>query len=498
MRRAEYVAAAVRYYKALLDGKQNISTEISDLKRTYNRGNYTKGLAFGQDKRLLSTAIQGHIGEKVGVVKVVNGKFLVESKFQPRMGDAFKILRNGKEIGGAIFLKTEGKCFVLSSKQRLKNGDGVFITTDTAVNERVLSSRKIESLKIGLYFAVGQPAKAICGDLVIEGETPLLSAQTRPLTQEELKACFLKTDGLPVCIEFEQITLQGNIFIPKSELNAIRRRFYEAVCERIAKGNNTPYEVQELSLPILSANNTKTTVIASDFDGVETDIAVYKADDFSKTLPPSFIDGNFEKYIYYPSFANAADLATISAWIKEGNIDGIYAENFGGIAFAKTHKIKLFAGTGFNLINSLSIAELLKEDVSYYAISKEANTEEISALGGKGAFVFSLGDIKVMDLCYCPFEKTCARCDRKSIYSLTDEGGRVFPVRRYVAADGNCRFEVYNCAKLIGSGIKGIGQLLDLTLVQDKRAAIQAKDSETQQKKLYANYTSGHYKRGVL
>ena len=103
-----------------------------------------------------------------------------------------------------------------------------------------------------------------------------------------------------------------------------------------------------------------------------------------------------------------------------------------------------------------------------------------------------------MDLCYCPFEKTCARCDKKSIYSLTDEGGRVFPVRRYVAADGNCRFEVYNCAKLIGSGIKGIGQLLDLTLVQDKRAAIQAKDSETQQKKLYANYTSGHYKRGVL
>ena len=55
MRRPEYVAAAVRYYRLLLDGgteKEKVAA-LSDLKRTYNRGNYTKGLAFGQDKRFL-------------------------------------------------------------------------------------------------------------------------------------------------------------------------------------------------------------------------------------------------------------------------------------------------------------------------------------------------------------------------------------------------------------------------------------------------------------
>lgn len=498
MRRAEYVAAAVRYYKALLGGSQNVSAEISDLKRTYNRGNYTKGLSFGQDKRLLSTAIQGHIGEKVGVVKVMNGKFLVESKCKPRIGDAFKILRDGKEIGGAIFVKTEGKCFVISSKQRLKNGDGVFITTDTQVNERVLSSHKCASLKISLYFSEGELPKASCGEVVIEGENALLSAQNRPLSKEELQACFLKTDGLPISIEFEEIILNGNIFIPKSELNAFRRRFYEALCEKVTKGDNRQYEYEELSLPILQGKNEKTAVISNDFEGIETDVAIYKADDFTKPLPQSFIDGTFEKYVYYPPFANNADLLAISGWIKEGKIDGIYAENFGGLAFAKAHNVKVFAGTGFNLINTLSIATLLKENVSYYAISKEANAEEAAALVSERAFALSLGDIKLMDLCYCPFGKTCASCDKKAVYTLTDEGGRAFPVRRYIAGDGSCRFEVYNCAKLIGTGVKNAGKLLDISVIEDKIATVQAIDSETEQKKLYQNYTSGHYKRGVL
>ncbi len=54
MRRAEYVSAAVRYYRGLLDGadEKERNEALSDLKRTYNRGNFTKGLAFGQDKRL--------------------------------------------------------------------------------------------------------------------------------------------------------------------------------------------------------------------------------------------------------------------------------------------------------------------------------------------------------------------------------------------------------------------------------------------------------------
>ena len=74
MRRPEYVAAAVKFYKNIND------KNLSDLKRTYNRGNYTSGLAFGQDKSFISSAVQGHIGEYVGVLKVENAKYICLGK----------------------------------------------------------------------------------------------------------------------------------------------------------------------------------------------------------------------------------------------------------------------------------------------------------------------------------------------------------------------------------------------------------------------------------
>ena len=105
MRRPEYVAAAVKYYRNLIDNCENSINlnDLSDLKRTFNRGNYTKGLAFGQDKSFISSSVQGHIGEFVGVIRVENGKFLCQTRQKFVKGDCFKILRDGKEVGGATF-----------------------------------------------------------------------------------------------------------------------------------------------------------------------------------------------------------------------------------------------------------------------------------------------------------------------------------------------------------------------------------------------------------
>lgn len=495
MRRPEYVAAAVRYYRRILDGKADLEGTLSDLKRTYNRGNYTKGLVFGQDKRFLSTAIQGHIGEKVGVVKVVNGKFFVESKFLPKQGDAFKILREGKEVGGASFSKAEGRGFTLFSKTRLKNGDGVFITTDTSVNERVLQGERKGAIVLQLSFQVGERAKVKCGDVEVCSEQPLDRAASRPLTREELIACFKKTDGLPVDVNFSEIELSGDIFIPKSGLNALRRAFYQALKKRITGGRQVLHK--QFELPVFAGKNQKIAVIADDFKGVKADIAIYKPDDFSAELPQNFLDGKFEKYLYLPSFYQEEDLIKLWQNAKD-KIEGIYAENYGQLLFAKECGWKVFAGTGFNLFNGVALQTLLDYDcVAYYAISKEANMQEASGLVSDKAFVLSSGNIKVMDLCYCPFGKTCSACDKKPVYMLTDENGRVFPVRRYLSAGGACRFEVYNCADLIGQGVPCAGKLLDLTLVSDKEGASKA-DTDEKQKGIYEKYTSGHLKRGVL
>lgn len=496
MRRPEYVASAVQYYRAVLDGK-NSERALSNLKRTYNRGNYTKGLAFGQDKRFLSTAVQGHIGEKIGVVKVINGKYIVETSFVPQTGDAFKILRTGEEIGGAYFERAEKKGFSLRSKARLKNGDNVFITTDTAVNETLLSlTRKKPNVAISLYFVENQLPVAEWGDVRVVGEKPLQSAQNRPLTENELVDCFSKTDTLPVEVTFSSVLVSGDIFIPKSELNAFRRAFFAQIEQTFI--NVRKQEIyQPLSVDTLHGTNSKTTVISDDFTDIATDIAVYKPKSFSGDLPETFTQGVFEKFIYYPAFCTLEDEKALEKHIRKYGL-GVYAEGYGGVRFAQSLQAPLFVGTGLNVTNLIALDGWLKTGAVYVALSKELNEKELSALSCEKVFALSSGDIKLMDLCYCPFGKTCEKCDKQEAYVLTDENGRKFPVRRYLSANGNCRFEVYNCANLVSKGGNGIGKLLDVSVTQNKSLAVESKDSEEKQKEVYDMYTSGHLKRGVL
>lgn len=499
MRRAEYVGAAVRYYRGLLDGTGNNTLALSDLKRTYNRGNYTKGLAFGQDKRFLSTSVQGHLGEKVGVVKVMNGKYFVETRFSPLQNDAFKVLRGGVEVGGGTVEKTTGKGFYLFSKTRLKNGDGVFITTDTAVNARVLSARKTGSVSVKLTFQTGEYALAECNGVQVYSTEKLQQATGRALTKEELESCFLKTDGLPIEVSFSDVQLSKDVFVAKSVLNAFRREFYKRLSETVAKNGHKEYPLAEIPTVKLTGENKKTAIIASDFQDVAVDIAIYKPNDFQVSVPNGFKNATFEKYLYYPPFCTSADEKSFEKMLSECTFDGVFTENYAGIMFASAHGLKLFAGVGLNLLNRVSLHELLQEDnLAYYTLSKEGNEKELSCLIGEKAFVLSSGDLKLMDLCYCPFGKTCSACDRRSMYTLTDENGRAFPVRRYLDGVGACRFEVYNCAKLVGRGIKGAGQLLDCTLTQDLSQALALKDDEERQKQAYSQRTFGHFNRGVL
>lgn len=516
MRRAEYVAAAVKYYRFLIEKADNRQTEqaLSDLKRTYNRGNYTRGLAFGQDKRLLSQSVQGHIGEKVGVVKAVDGKYRVESRFFPQKGDSFKILRAGKEVGGATYEKSERQGFLISSKTRLLNGDGVFVTTDASANARALAGEKKIPAALSLRFALNERATAEGNGAFVRSEEILSAAQSSPLTEEDVKSCFLKTDSLPVDVRFEKIEIQGNVFFAKSRLNAFRRAFYENLFSLRTKTERTDYAFDFSAFSVTPSKATETkkiAVISSDFsflsDGnpQRIDVAIYKPNDYGAELDSAALEGDFEKYLYYPAFTTEADREAIKEAVKRYRFSGVYAENYAGAAFARENGFGLFAGAGFNLTNRIAVNELLKlENLDYFTVSKELDEREqraIALLAPEKSALIVCGDIKLMDLCYCPFGKTCAECDKKPVYTLTDEDGRKFPIRRYKSASGECRFEVYNCAELVGTGgaafVGGI-KTLDLSVFAARSYALEALESESAQKGLYRNYTSGHRKNSVL
>ena len=447
MRRPEYVAAAVKYYKNIND------KNLSDLKRTYNRGNYTSGLAFGQDKSFISSAVQGHIGEYVGVLKVENAKYICLGKNKFDKGCGFKVLRGGKEVGGGIYGGETKSGFIISTRDRLKNGDKVFVTTDAALNERLLSVKKSIGIKINIKLLAGKPAFAKINGFEFSDGQPLESAHSRPLTKEEIIRCFRKVDGYPFEPECEVET--DGVFVAASVLNAFRRKVYAEYYEEISKNTNKPIS-PEIALPtIKSSKNKKTAVISTDLKSVDADIGILKLNSFE--IPNANFSG--EKFLYIPPYLTDAETQKILK-IAEG-FDGIYCDGYFGIKLAEKLNKPLFAGTGFNLTNALSLNGC---PAKYKCVSKELTVKEADLLAGENVFYLSSGNIKVMDLIYCPFEKKCASCDKLREYTLTDEAGRKFPLRRYETSE--CRFEVYNCGGLVPTECKA-GKLADRTLEKD-------------------------------
>ncbi len=488
MRRAEYVAAAVKYYRHIVDDCLE-RDDLSHLRRTYNRGNYTKGLAFGQDKSFLSSAIQGHIGEYIGIVKVVNGKYVCQTKEECSEGDAFKILRDGREVAGAIFVvKTNGGIIIDSSK-RLKNGDKVFITTDNSLNCTLLDSQiHLKEINISINIAVERfPEVTINGHRFV-GQTLLEQAQTRSLTVDDIINCFNKVDLYPFKPKYEVIKIEGEVFLPKSLLNDLRRMAYSNYFDLLLNGKNI--DILSYTPNKCRKSSNKLAVIANDLSQVNANIGILKLSDYNKFSEELIQNFNGQKYLYLPPYMTSQEIDDLSDVVRF--FDGIYCDNYFAVQVCKTYNLKLFAGCGFNLANSIAINGVQAE---YLVLSKELSFAEAKPFMGENFFMLSAGNIKVMDLIYCPFKKTCSKCDKLMQYSMTDENGRVFPIKRYIIGN-NCRFEVYNCASLI-SEEQSFNALLDLSL-EDNTNEIIANYKNKTLKQIYKNYTKGHLYNSVL
>ncbi len=469
MRRPEYVAAAVSYYRRILDGTP-IQNSLSDLKRTYNRGNYTKGLAFGQDKSLISSAVQGHIGEFAGIIKVENSKYICQSRLKFNKGDGFKVLRDGKEVGGGLFGNEVKGGFTVNTRDRLKNGDKVFITTDTALNESLRTKKAFIHVKIQATLISGQPASALIdGTEIIGGQIPE-PARTRPLTEEEIIRCFDKTDGFPFKPQTEVLT--DGVFIAASALNAFRRKVYTEYFEKISSSHNARLNL-DIEVPDIAVTpNNKTAIISTDLNGKEADVGILKIKCFSDDVSKRVQNFKGEKFLFVPPYLNGEEIQKISEIADY--FDGLYCDNYFGYVLAKQLNKYFFAGSGFNFTNTVSLVNC---DARYICLSKELTVAEANLLSTSNTFTLSSGNIKVMDLLYCPFEKKCSTCDKREHYMLTDGDGRKFPLRRYNFTD--CRFEVFNCADLKTDG--GItGKLTDCTLNNENK-----------------NFTRGHSVTGI-
>lgn len=489
LRSAEYVSAATEYYRNILDGK-NPEESYRKLRRAFNRGNYTKGLAFGQDSNLISAKTPGHIGETVGTVFACDKHELRFRSEQCGQGDCFKILRGGAECGNGVVRQAKNGICIARYSGSAAAGDEIAVTSPQGEKKE----KKCLPLAVRIRLLAGEHGEFIAESKGItyrvETAHPLEPAINAEIREEDVVSCFQKTDRYPFRPEIKVET--EHIFLPKSTLNACRRELYEKVFN--GKNHNKKYNDFIVNYDTHNQiENHRLAVIVNhpaEMPAAVTD-AIFAPDDYAdQEAIERFLSraSGCEKYLYLPAFFNCADAELLKRAVKD--FEGFYAENLSGAELARACGKKCFLGTGCNFTNGISLNAFEKA-----AVSREIDLK--SAARYEKNYAFTLGKIPVMLLIYCPFGKRCNNCGLGHRLELKDGENRKYAVRRYRLT--TCRFEIYNPQDLVADSENIKSRLYDFRLYGENliKELFAVGDQTEKLKKLLPDHTAGNTVRGM-
>jgi len=471
-RRPQYVAQTTATYRKILDNNfVSSEKDIDDLKKIYNRGNYTNGY-LNNNSNIIYHQAQGHIGLKIGELAKIKNQWVAKSNMYLHDGDAFKIFRNNIEVGNAYCTESsKGGYAKLSVSENCKIGDEINITTSISQiaqldsNSKTLTAQAIFKGKIG-----NKPTLTLSyNDLTItvEGNDILQQAINYPLTIDAISQQLKKTGNTHFTISNIDIDID-NIFLPVSTLNALRRLAIEKLEHTIlinynAKLNRSNKQ-QNLTINQFTTthNSAKESICIyldehSKLENLDNStILIYKPNDYNlnwaKDLATKDVDNL--RFLDLPNFATESDYAVLKSILKTKAFNGVVVNNLYGIYLAKELNLKIILGLGMNIFNLQSLVTLAKIcDNNYYGYfySQELTINEILSFGNDDGFIFANGEICLMTLAHCPLhvnlKSDCGKCkynNQKIVY--IDKTNREFSLKRKRIA--KCYWELFNCLPL--------------------------------------------------
>lgn len=249
----EYVANVTQVYRKALDKinvspQKNITVREKDqynLEMAFSRGLYT-GWFEGINNQQL---VHANFGKKRGVylgevTRINNEQITLKLQAPVKPGDGV-VFDSGhpevKEEGGRIYeVIPKGKEVILTfgrdnlNLRKIHIGDKVWKTSDPELDKQIRQSYGGENpqftrpINIDIYGEIGEKLIAIAEDelgniVKIESEILIVEAHTKPLSTERLKEQFGRLGNTPFYLDTFSNHLNGNIMLPVSELNRMRR-----------------------------------------------------------------------------------------------------------------------------------------------------------------------------------------------------------------------------------------------------------------------------------
>ncbi len=259
----EYVANITRIYREALDKLctapsatdappvNNLEAPVSpqtahyDMEMAFSRGLYTGWFRGTNNQELVHARFGKKRGVYLGEVRrVLSDSVTIElqSPLKPGDGVVFDAGRpETDEEGGRVYeIKQRGVEAVLHFGQgdidfsRLHVGDKLWKTSDPELDRRLRQSFEGDvpkfrrGIRLEVHGAAGTPMTLVASDeqghvAKVESSIPLVLATKRPLSTEKLREQLGRLGGTPFQLAALENCLTGEVMLPVSEMNRMRR-----------------------------------------------------------------------------------------------------------------------------------------------------------------------------------------------------------------------------------------------------------------------------------
>ena len=490
----EYVAAVTRVYRKAIDaaeaGAGTVASEEDRyaLEMVFSRGLSTGWLNGVNNQELVHARFGKKRGAYVGRISTIGTDWI---EFEADGGDA--ALKNGdgvvfdtggntdREQGGRIY-EVQGRRFFLKHGKidfsKLREGHRIWKTDDPALNAVIQSSYKREHLPARsrrvdwiVTGKAGAPLKVRDRESGIEVSSaiPLEVAANRPLTSEFLEQQFARLGGTVYALVSLEVHLSGEVMVPVSELNRLRR----ALVEQIDEAGERTYEKRRST--VVSVSELLPAPTAAVEGAMELRVLCRSEDQVDAAiecgLPSVYIDLEDVRryrdlvarvraaapamriYLATPRIQKAGESGLFRV-VENAKPDGVLVRNLGGIAHFRNHEdLAMIGDFSLNVANPISARLLMDEGFKNLTISYDLNISQVlDLLAGAPPSWFEITlhqhmPMFHMEHCvFCAFlsegtdSTNCGRpCDKHEVH-LRDRVGQL----HRLTADVGCRNTLFN------------------------------------------------------
>lgn len=493
----EYVAAVTSVYRkaidaALADIKHEISAEDwYRMEMTFSRGLFS-GWMHGVDHQQLVRADFGKKrGPYAGEIRTVGADFIeLKTTLPLRAGDGL-VFENAKdtnaEQGGRIYEIRDGRLYFKHGGldfRKLAAGTRVWKTDDPTLEAELRKSfqSRIEPTSVGkaglhLKFtgAVGAPLRvavtSALGELVVESKMALQASVKQPLGPVTLEDIFSRLNETPYALAELTVDLSGDVFLPKSELNAMKAQMTSELNARsIALRKPSGITLREV---------LDETHIQASGDDVEAELTVLCRSEeqvqAALNCGVSTIYADFEDIRRYKDVVRQADgtsifLATpriqkageegFFKLIEKAEPTGVLIRNIGAISHFANSPLRKVGDFSLNVSNPVTASVFLRKGLERVTISYDLSISQVLSLleaGPADRYELTLHQhMPMFHMEHCVFAAflskgssflDCGRPCEKHRVHVKDRVGIAHPLR----ADVGCRNTLFNATAQTGA-----------------------------------------------